>query len=102
MLFGAVADLAGKLQVRQVRVPVGLEKKAIEDLTDEDYQKIATKAAKLLQANSSQARRTPTHPKRLVNLFVGWVRGRPVTDSPEWLGSEWSYEKSGGSRRVRL
>ena len=55
VLFGAVADLAGKLQVRQVRVPVGLEKKPIGDLTDEDYQRIATKVAKLLQANSDSS-----------------------------------------------
>src|SRR5271157_885681 len=53
VLFGAVKDLAKELQVRQVLIPVGLEKKAIGDLTDEDYQIIETEIATPLQADSS-------------------------------------------------
>ena len=55
VLFGAVADLAAKLKIGQVKVPVGMERKLILDLTDEDYQRIATKIATPLQANSSSS-----------------------------------------------
>jgi hypothetical protein len=44
-VFSSVAELAATLKVRQVRVPVGLEKKAITELTDEDYQRIAARVA---------------------------------------------------------
>jgi hypothetical protein len=44
-IFKDVSELTKKLMVKKVRIPVGLVPKAIDELTDEDYETIAQELA---------------------------------------------------------